>query len=532
MPRRQGDGSCAHCLAWANDRLTLCHGCCGWRQLHPEVSDCERCGRRLPLSSRKCRFCTLLLRETAADVSGIALTGGDQLWFGGEFALRMSDRYLSAGGSSRGRFQVKERRMRATVRDERPVSPHLVDPAQLELFPAPPRTWARLNPEDEYALTTEAKALRDDFADYLRRNGVDPRFAGGGSLRTLRTLTGRLGVAAPLREADVKAIATLSENHNGRRVICFLRLHGLLEPEPIRKAELIRARTLASSLSAPFAAAVHLWIDVLLGQGHQPSPALAPVTIYGDVWNVVPTLKLWAISGITDLKEVTTDDITAALTDMPPARRRAAHVPLRSLFRALRRERRIFRDPARGVSLPQAVKLPTPLPSDTLKGLLGKAGDARSKFIVALVAVHALTHADMLPLLLEDLDRVRGRLRVRRPGRRDHIVYLDEITTELATAWLRERHRRWPQTTSPYLLVSRVSAADEAGPMMTKEVTKEVFARVGITAGKLREDRIYDEARYTDDPVHLMRTFGLATSTAMKYITAAHPDKHPDPIQA
>ncbi|WP_326763227.1 hypothetical protein OHB35_53060 [Streptomyces phaeochromogenes] len=256
------------------------------------------------------------------------------------------------------------------------------------------------------------------------------------------------------------------------------------------------------------------------------------MTIYGYVWNVVPTLKRWANSGITDVKEVTTDDITTALADLPPVRRHAAHAPVRSLFRALRRERKIFRDPARSVSVPQAVKLPTPLPSDTLKGLLSKTGDARSKFVVALVAVHALTHADMLPLLLEDLDRARGRLRVRRPQRRDHIVYLDEITAALATAWIRERHRRWPRTTSPYLLVSRVSAADETNPIMSDEVTKAVFERVGITAGKLREDRIYDEARHTDDAVHLMRTFGLATSTAMKYITAAHPDKRPDPIQA
>jgi integrase len=135
-------------------------------------------------------------------------------------------------------------------------------------------------------------------------------------------------------------------------------------------------------------------------------------------------------------------------------------------------------------------------------------------------------------LLLGDLDRARGQLRVRRRGRRNHIVYLDELTTELATAWLRERHRRRPRTANPHLLVSRVSAVDEAGPRMSTEVTKTVFERIGISASKLREDRIYDEARHTADPVHLMRVFGLSKTTAMKYVTAAHPDKRPDPIQA
>ena len=156
-----------------------------------------------------------------------------------------------------------------------------------------------------------------------------------------------------------------------------------------------------------------------------------------------------------------------------------------------------------------------PFPSDKLKEILGKVDDVRSRFIVALVAVHALVHDDLSSLLLNDLDRARGHLRVRRRRRLDHIVYLDELTTELATAWLRERHRRWPRSTNPHLLVSRISAADEAGPKISAEVTKTVFERVGISASRLRQDRIYDEARHTADPVHLIRMFGLAMSTAM-----------------
>ncbi|MGW0732512.1 hypothetical protein [Streptomyces sp. NPDC002851] len=469
------------------------------------------------------------MRETETDVSGIALVGGDQLWFGREFALRNSDRYLS--GHSQGRFKAKHRRSRAASLTRRPTSPHVVDPAQLELFPTPPRDWSRLHPEDEYALTPEAKALLSDFSDYLREQGVDPRFAGTGSLRTLRVLTAQLGVEAPIREEDVNVIATLSGHHNGRRVICFLRQRGLLKPRPVTNAELVRARKLADSLPGPFADAVHTWIDVLLGQGSRSNPALASGTIYVYVQNAAPILRAWAASGATDLRQITREDIETAILDLPHFRRHSVHPPLRSLFRALRRERKIFRDPARSVSIPQAVRLPVPLPSDRLKGILGKVDDVRSRFIVALVAVHALAHDDLPSLLLNDLDRARGHLRVRRRGRLDHIVYLDELTTELATAWLRERHRRWPRTTNPHLLVSRVSAADEAGPKISTEVTKTVFERVGISASKLRQDRIYDEARHTADPVHLMRMFGLATSTAMKYIMATHPDKQADPIQ-
>ncbi|WP_406335873.1 hypothetical protein [Streptomyces sp. NBC_00203] len=139
---------------------------------------------------------------------------------------------------------------------------------------------------------------------------------------------------------------------------------------------------------------------------------------------------------------------------------------------------------------------------------------------------------DLAPLLLKDLVRSRGQLRVRRPGRSGHIVYLDELTMDLATAWVVERFRRWPTTTNPHLIVSRVSVADDRNPMVSTEVTRKPFRRIGISPGRLREDRIYDEARHTDDPVRLIRLFGLGQTTAMKYVMAAHPDRRPDPIQA
>ncbi|MGW3417371.1 hypothetical protein [Streptomyces phaeochromogenes] len=41
----------------------------------------------------------------------------------------------------------------------------------------------------------------------------------------------------------------------------------------------------------------------------------------------------------------------------------------------------------------------------------------------------------------------------------------------------------------------------------------------------VRADRILDEARDTEDPVHLIRLFGIATTTAMKYTHAAHPHR-------
>ena len=47
----------------------------------------------------------------------------------------------------------------------------------------------------------------------------------------------------------------------------------------------------------------------------------------------------------------------------------------------------------------------------------------------------------------------------------------------------------------------------------------------GLTPRAVRAARILDEARETEDPVHLVRVFGIPITTAMKYIHTAHPHR-------
>ncbi|MFI8093561.1 hypothetical protein ACIF9R_35510 [Streptomyces sp. NPDC086080] len=164
-----------------------------------------------------------------------------------------------------------------------------------------------------------------------------------------------------------------------------------------------------------------------------------------------------------------------------------------------------------------------PIPTDRLRGLVDRAGTPMAKFAVALVAVHGLGRRETCHLLLADLDLARGRLTVRRDLR--HTVYLDELTHTLAKDWLRDRHQRWPRTANPYLLVSQQTVADDRLPPVSTMVMNDVFRPLGLSPSKLRQDRILDEARHTADPVHLMRVFGIAAETAMKYIYTAHPER-------
>ncbi|MFF2517675.1 hypothetical protein [Streptomyces sp. NPDC058086] len=168
--------------------------------------------------------------------------------------------------------------------------------------------------------------------------------------------------------------------------------------------------------------------------------------------------------------------------------------------------------------------LPPSIPSDVLAGLLDRATSAAGSNVLALVAVHALPGHDVRQLLTADLNLSKGRLIVRR-GLRRHTVYLEEFTHRLAAEWLSERHRRWPASTNPYLLVSQQSAMDPDHPPVTATMIKRHFRDLRLSLSQLRQDRILHEARISADPLRLMRLFGIGDTTAMRYIAAAHPER-------
>lgn len=115
----------------------------------------------------------------------------------------------------------------------------------------------------------------------------------------------------------------------------------------------------------------------------------------------------------------------------------------------------------------------------------------------------------------------------------DHTIYLDELTSRLASAWLAERYQRWPTSTNPYLLVTARTAVDDTHPMVCPNAIMKSLRRQSLQVTRLRVDRILDEAKHTADPLHLVRLFGISPITAMRYLRAAHPGGlRPDPAQA
>ncbi|WP_411107256.1 tyrosine recombinase XerC [Streptomyces sp. cmx-4-9] len=541
-PTRQGGqrdpelrGQCAHCLAWANDRRVLCVPCTSWcyelRKRGASEAECDRCHRTLMLSGGMCRMCRIVVAETEVDTAQVAMENGDQLWFARPHAAGLAvGRLLPGTAALQGRFALKRRRARARAEGARRLSEHLLHADQLELFPAPPRDWTRLDTTRPPALTPAAAHLLTDFTTYMRERGWNTDFFSG-SIRTLRIVTGHLGTDAPIQERDIRALASMSPSLQGARVLNYSRLRGLLETQPTGDPSIARARHHASTISQPaFSAAVHTYIDVLLGQGSTPSRARSPKTVENYVAALLDTLEAWITDGHTDPREITKKHIEDALDPLRGDRARRLHTALRSLFRALKREHLVFRDPARSISLTTSRSVPPALPSDRIAGLLDRLDDPRDTPMVALVAIYALLPGQLVHLLRTDLDHSKGRLRLRRAGRMDHLIYLDAFTMRLATAWELHRHHRWPDSSNPHLFVTRNTAVDDSGPPISAGVVQHLFQRIGLPAGRLHVDRIVDEARHSADPVRLMELFGLSNLSATRYVLSAHPDKKNGPI--
>jgi integrase len=535
LPRPAGPlRSCEHCLAWAGDGKRICHCCREWAANHA-VGTCRRCRRDLPLKQDRCRFCHLVLAQHALagrDTDRHLAGHGDQLWFGGGAGLQLWTSQPGVYDHKQGRRATPQQRATHAREAARPIFPALVDSGQLVLFEAPRRDWRRVDRTALPALTGPAQQLLDEFDQFARAQAWTPAIRTF-HLRSLRLLLAWLGAAAPIHEVDVKAVATLGPTYAGQRIAQFLHAKGLLIPDPATAVDADQAdiQWLLATLPGHLVPEVEAWIRVLRGEGRRPSPVMGWALIRRYLAIAAPVLRQWGErADVASLRSITTDDVHAALKSRTGSGAHNLQTALRSLFRALKRERLIFRDPARNITVTRASKLPRPLPSDRLRGLLDRAPTTLAKLAVALVAIHALRPVELRGLHLADLDRAHGRLTVRRPtAGADRIVVLDELTLRLAGAWLRERARRWPHSTNPYLLVSQQTALDPSQPPVCRFTVQALFFPLGITPGQLRADRILDEARHTADPVHLMRLFGIADNTAMKYVYTAHPERRAIP---
>lgn len=510
--------SCRYCDCWGFRRT--CEGCSNWSKQNHPIGTCARCRRAdIPLADGLCRACCLHIDQHGPQARAESWT---QLWLGGDLAPRLAMRTGTLG------YVAAHQKARARAAARRPppppISPHLLNPRQGVLFDTR-RDWscfAKGTLGQLPSLTPAAQSLLEEFRRQAAERGLDEQ-VNRIAARSLRILLAWLGADAPVHEADIWSLPADRPGTSARHILGFLQQRGLAIPDPDRQID-IHQRAIEQRLAelpAGIADELRAWVRVLRGEGRREHRAMSFKTIRKYLGYLAPVLTHW-VGKAASLREITREDVQAVLKQRPGQPGLDLASALRSLFQALKQERLIFRDPTRGITMTAVVRLPVPIPTDRLRGLIDRADGPMAKLVVALVAIHGLGRNEAPKLLLDDLDLQDGTLLVRREFTR-HTVYLDELTHTLAISWLRERRRRWPRTTNRHLLLSQQTAVMQAPVSIM--VMHDIFRPLGISPSKLRQDRILDEAKHTADPVHLMRVFGISAATAMKYVYTAHPER-------
>ncbi|MEU9056241.1 hypothetical protein AB0D37_38625 [Streptomyces sp. NPDC048384] len=504
--------SCGDCNAWMPESPHAgfrCAPCRDWRMSrHRQPGRCARCGRDgLALGAGHCRArhpyrdddrsrhaATQLVIDLPADPGGPGLSpqAGEPL---------------------------------SVPVDVTPAT--TIGPGQETLFTMR-RDWspvlARLRGRllADLPLTEAATALVDDFAEQ-RRDQEGTGF--NKNIRTLTILSYWLGVENAFHERDVHDLARL-ETHLAAKPVCqFLRARGLLVDDPglHQDRDLAWIERVLATLPQPVAEEVDAWVRALRGQGPRENEPRNWEGIRRYLSTLRPVLTAWTATGMTTLREVTADHIQDTLDGLEGTVRRQRATALRSLFGALKRERLVFLDLVRHLPVGDLTGIPRPVPSDVLAGLLDQATTPFARLAIALAAIHAVPAAEIRTALTADLNLARGTLELHR-GLRRHTLYLEELTYSLAANWLTYRHQRWPTSTNPHLLVTQKTAPDPDYPAVHRITMQKVLPK-GQTLDRLRQDRILNEAFITGDPLTLMRLFGITEATAMRYVTAAHPER-------
>jgi hypothetical protein len=378
--------SCRDCDCWGT--RSLCSGCLGWRRSRAyPLGQCHRCSRsQLPLLDGLCRCCAIVLAEHGEQALHQPWT---QLWFGGLFAPRLKTRTGLLG------YEPPHWRARARALAARPnpppISAHLIDPRQGALFDVR-RDWSRI------AATTELPTLTAGAAELLAafRQQARQRRWNQENLRSaenaLKLLLGWLGADAPIPEDDIRSLSGAVTWASAHRALLFLTEHDLVIPNPDRQisADQRWIDTTLTTLPAGIASDLRRWVAAMRGHGRRGSRPASATVIRSYLGSALPVLVEWDRAGLA-LKEITGEEIRSVLARHSGTAAQSVRTALRCIFRVLKQEHVVFRDPTRGIALPAVRNLPTPVPNDRLRGLIDRIDGTMGRLTAALVAVHA-TH--------------------------------------------------------------------------------------------------------------------------------------------
>lgn len=492
--------SCPACLSWGVLYGGYCRACYDFRRRHASTR-CAGCRRVVPCKNDYCRLCWLqaaLQAEsppvvTEADLAGVL---SHQLAFAGTTKMR--------GPRSGTRLPRSQPQPSGPVR--RPS-----DGGQLQLhLPTAGRAfdWA-LHAE----LTNPALARVRRIAEQMSQaRGWNPQLVAELDRALVILLSGHPD-GHRFRHSELVGVL----RHYGvsiTRAADVLSAAGLLDDDRVPAFE-PWLQTKLADLAPGIAADVEAWIRALQRGGPRNRPR-NPNTVRRYLRPAHPVLVDWS-ARYHHLREVTPADITTAIQQLRGHPRRHTLGALRSLMRHAKKNGTIFTDPTTRVriSTPRDDPIIVPLTADQVGDATRAAVTPAARLTLALAAVHAARGEAIRNLQLDDVDLGNRRVSIAGVTRP-----LDELTHRLLTDWLTYRHRRWPHTANPHLIINKQTASTTR-PVSDNALTAP-FRRRAATLEALRVDRQLDEAlAHGPDPLHLAVVFGLDETTAVRYSTAA-----------
>lgn len=302
-----------------------------------------------------------------------------------------------------------------------------------------------------------------------------------------------------------------------RTVLAEARMLTEDRPSPVQSWFEQRIAGLSDSMTSE----LRVWFDVLHHGSATPprcrprapkTMPRAPKTIKTRMLWALPTLHSWADAGHQSLREVTREQILAALPPSGTPRLKLGGA-LKSIFSTLNARRVIFTNPVARIHIGNFERR-IPLPADPAKlAAVLNSADPPTAAVAALMIFHGLRPAELRALQLTGIRDGRCYL----PDRT--VLLPGPVRTRLA-AYLDYRHRRWPATINPHFFIHYISAPT-TGPVGRCWVN----GLLGMPARVLRQDRIIDETvAAAGDLRRICDLFGVTIATAQHYTTVlSHP---------
>jgi site-specific recombinase XerC len=502
-----GPDSCLDCLAWGARRHNkwLCRACLHWRRAYANpangggIGPCPACGRTLTLGARGvCRLClkhAKYVRQPGDPWDPIAANKhGQQLFFADMF------RYTSTQGRPRDP---------ANEPAPHPADDPAPNPLQPPLFTAKPDLAAhgrtglhrRAHPDDAAPLEAIARkfATTEHWTGRQRRDAI-------------------IGVRIMLGVQDNRGEPILASHVEALRdidlpvwsVLKILSTAGVLIDDRTPRID-AWFHERVDPLPKPMGHELGIWFDIKKN-GSTTAPRMLPrseITIQTQLTWALPTLRAWADTGHSSLRDITREDILNALPAGGVERARTGQ-GLKSVFRLLKARKVLFTDPTARIQTGEhPSNLPVKLDVNLIVTRLNSDNPATAA-VVALVAFHGLRLQQLQRLQLTDFRD--GKLHI--DGR---TIPVAEPVRQRLAIYLTHRNTTWPETLNPHLFVNQRTWRRYADPAGVRWFRLTIG--VGLTSRQLREDRILNEVDATGGDMRAIADlFGLSINAATRYV--------------